>query len=93
MKKKTDLTTFTRWHIYKFRYCFQDTLNPLFDFGNDTGTTHFFLHCPSFHTPRKTLLNNVGNINEQILSSGVDQLIQMFLFGNPNCNLTVDRFI
>ena len=50
-------------------------------------------YCPSFHTPRKTLLNNVGNINEQILSSGVDQLIQMFLYGNPNCNLTVDRFI
>ena len=33
---------------HKFRHCFQDTLNPLCDCGNDTErTTHFFLHCPS----------------------------------------------
>ena len=41
---------------HKFRHCFQDTLNPLFDCDNDTETiTHFFLHCPSLHTPRQTL--------------------------------------
>ena len=76
----------------KFRHCFQDTLNPLCDCGNDTETTaHFFLHCPSFHTPRQTLLNNIRSINKQILSHGKDQLIQTFLYGNPNCNLTVNR--
>ena len=79
---------------HKFRHCFQDTLNPLCDCGNDTETTtHFFLHCPSFHTPRQTLLNNIRNINEQILSHGEDQLIQTFLYGNPNFNLTVNRLI
>ena len=52
---------------HKFRHCFQDTLNPLCDCGNDTETTtHFFLHYPSFHTPRKTLLNNIRTNNEQI---------------------------
>ena len=61
---------------HKFRHCFQDTLNPLHDRGNDTETaTHFFLHCPSFHTPRQTLLNNIRNISEQILSHGDDKLI------------------
>ena len=50
---------------HKFRHCFQDTVNPLCDCGNDTETTtHFFLHCPSFHTSRKILLNNIRNINE-----------------------------
>ena len=79
---------------HKFRHCFQDTLNPLCDCGNDTETTtYFFLHCPSFHTPRQTLLNNIKNINEQILSHGKDQLIQTFLYGNPNFNLTVNRLI
>ena len=79
---------------HKFRHCFQDTLNLLCDCGNDTETTaHFFLHCPSFHTPRQTLLNNIRNINEQILSHGEDQLIQTFLYGNPNFNLTVNRLI
>ena len=41
---------------HKFRHCFQDTLNPLCDCGNDTETTtHFFLHFPSFHIPKQTL--------------------------------------
>ena len=79
---------------HKFRHCFQDTLNPLCDCGNDTETTtHFFLHCPSFHTPRQTRLNNIRKINEQILSHSEDQLIQTFLYGNHNFNLTVNRLI
>ena len=79
---------------HKFRHCFQDTLNPLCDCGNDTEiTTHFFLHWPSFHIFRQTLLNNIRNINEKILSHGEEQLIQTFLFGNPNFNLAVNRLI
>ena len=78
----------------KFRHCFQDTPNPLCDCSNDTETTtHFFLHCPSFHTPRQTLLNNIRNINEQILSHGEDQLTQTVLYGNPNVNLTFNGLI
>ena len=51
----------------KFWHYFQDTLNPLCNFGNDTETaTHFFLHCPSFHTPRQTLLNNIRTNNSNV---------------------------
>ena len=33
-------------HEHKFRYCFQDTLNPLCECGkNIESTMHFFLHC------------------------------------------------
>ena len=79
---------------HKFRYCFQDTKNPLCDCVNDTERQHtFFLHCSSFLTPRQNLLNNIRNISEQILSHGEDQLVQTFLYGNTNCNLTVNRFI
>ena len=79
---------------HKFRHCFQDTLNPLCDCSNNTETTtYFFLHCPSLHTPRQALLNNIRNINEQILSHSDNQLIQTFLYGNPNCNLTVNWLI
>ena len=73
---------------HKFRHCFQDTVNLLCE-----AITHYFFHCPSFYFPRKTLSNNIRNINEQISSHGEDQLIQMFLFGNPKCNLTVNRLI
>ena len=79
---------------HKFRHCFQDTINPLYDCGNDPETTtHFLLHCPSFLTPRQNLLSNIRNISEQILSHGKEQLIKTFLYGNPNCNLTVNRLI
>ena len=79
---------------HKFKHCFQDTLNPLCDSGNDTETTtYFFLQCPNFHPRRQTFLNNIRNINDQILSQGENQLIQMFLYGHPNCNLTVSRLM
>ena len=52
-------------------------------FGNDTETTaQFFLFYPSFYTLRQTLLNNIRNIEEQILSHGEYQLIQTFLYAN-----------
>ena len=51
------------------------------------------LHCPIYHTPRLILLTNIRNIIEQILSHGKDQLIKTFLYGNPNCNLTVSRLM
>ena len=83
---------FSHLRGHKFRHCFQDTLNPLCDCGNDSEpTTHFFLHCPSFHTLRQTLLNNIRNINEQVLSHGEDHLIQTLLYGNANFNLTINK--
>ena len=35
----------------------------------------------------------LGHNNEQILTHGKDQLVDTFLYGNPNCNLTVNRLI
>ena len=59
--------------------CFQDTLNLLYDCSNDTEKiTHFFLHSWSFYTSRQTLLNNIRNINEEILSRDEDQLLKGF---------------
>ena len=85
---------FSHLREHEFRHCFQDNLNSLCDCGSDTETaTQFLLHCPSFHSPRQTLLNNIRNIKEQILSQGEDQLIQTFLYGNPNSNLIVNRLI
>ena len=37
----------------QFKHCFQDTLNPLCDCGNDTETIT--------HIPRQTLLNDIRN--------------------------------
>ena len=81
-------------HDHKFRHCFQDTLNPLFDCGNDTETiTCFFYSLPKFPYSRTNFLNNNRKIIEQILSHCEDQLIQTFLYGNPNFNLAVNWLI
>ena len=78
---------------HKFRHCFQDNLDPLCDSGNDIETTTcFFLHCPSLHTPRQILLNNIRHTDGQISSHGeLKQLIETFLHVNPNCDLTVNK--
>ena len=86
--------TLSHLRDHKFRHCFEDTLNPLCDCCNDTETTtHFFLLCASFHTPRQTLFNIIRNINEQILFHGEDKSIQTFLYCNSKRNLTVNRLI
>ena len=41
---------------HKFKYSFQDTLNPFCDHGCEIETTaHFPLHCTQFYTERNTL--------------------------------------
>ena len=76
-------------HDYKFRHCFQDTLNSLCDYGNDTETKrYFFLHSRPVGKP---FLKNFRNINKQILCHG--EVNQMLLYGNPNCDLTVKRLV
>ena len=45
------LLDLSHFRDHKFRHCFQDTLNPLCDCGNELKRQHTFLHCPSFHTP------------------------------------------
>ena len=41
---------------HKFRYCFQDTLNPLCDCGNDTETTTHFFRAPFFSIAQISIL-------------------------------------
>ena len=54
---------------HRFCNCFQDTLNLLCGFGNDTETiAQFFLHCPSFYILRQTLFNNIRNILTDFIS-------------------------
>ena len=54
---------------HKFKYSFQDTLNPPCRCGLDIeNTSHYFLHCPLFHAERSALLNNINEIDSTIFS-------------------------
>ena len=64
---------FSHLHEHKFRHCFQDTLNPLCEFGKDIESTmHFFLHCTNFLIPRQ---NYGSSLNRLIIISTIAYLI------------------
>ena len=70
---------------HKFKYNFQDTLNPLCNCGLEVETTiHFFLHCHNFTILRQTLLNNINDIDNKILRKSDFSVTQTLLFGNQN---------
>ena len=48
----------------KFKFSFQDCLNPLCFYGNEIETsTHYLLHCPTYKNKKITLLNKIKSIN------------------------------
>ena len=87
---------------HKFKYNFQNCLNPLCSGGSSIESTfHFLLHCPIFHHKRHTLLSTLNNIDSKILASNVSYLIQTLLFGCTSfdsetntlvLNATIDYF-
>ena len=81
-------------HEHKFRYCFQDTLNPLFECGDDIESTkHVFLHCTNFLITMQTLFQKIRNIDDNILSQSESQLTQTLLYGNQSYHSSINRLI
>ena len=81
-------------HEHKFRYCLQDTLNPLCECGKGIESTiHFFLYCTSFLIPTQTLFQKIRNINDSVLSQSETQLIQTLLYFNQNYHSSINRLI
>ena len=70
---------------HKFKYNFQNCLNPLCSCGSSIeSTSHFLLHCPIFHDKRHTLLSTLNNIDSKILESNDSYLTQTLLFGSTS---------
>ena len=64
---------------HKFKYNFQNCLNPLCSCGSSIeSTSHFLLHCPIFHDKRHTLLSTLNNIDSKLLESNDSYLTQLF---------------
>ena len=67
----------------KFKHSFQDSLNPFCSCGLDIeATAHFFLHCPTYITERRTLLSTIENIDNNLLDLCESVLIKTLLFGS-----------
>ena len=68
-------------HERKFRHNFQDTLNPICSCGDDIETTiHYLLHCPNYLDERRTLLDNLQSIGENIHEKNDAQISELLLF-------------
>ena len=79
---------------HKFKYSFQDTLNPLCSCGLDVETTsHDFLHCPWFHAEQSTLLNNINEIYSTILNKSESVVTGILLYGDKSSKDEVNLLI
>ena len=63
---------------HKFRHNFQDTLNPICSCGDDIETT---IHYPNYLDERRTLLDSLQRIGENIYDKNDSQNSELLLFG------------
>ena len=79
---------------HKFKYNFQNCLNPLCSCGsNIESTSHFLLHCPIFHDKRHTLLSTLNNIDSKILESNDSYLTLTLLFGSTSLDSETNTLV
>ena len=78
---------------HKFRYNFQDCLDPLCSCSfEDKTTNHYFLHCHYYNDIHKTLLDTVKEITNKCLSDFSDEtLVNLLLCGISIYNLEENR--
>ena len=72
--------------FHKFKYSFQDTLNPICNCGTIEPTIHYLLHCHNFSDERLTLFNKLHSIDENILSKCDSNVSKVLLFGDHSFN-------
>ena len=79
---------------HKFKHGFNDTINLICIFGGDIESiNHFFLHRPKCCEARKTLFDNIENIDKMLWSQNESLLTHLLLYGDPKCNSNVNAFI
>ena len=79
--------SFSHLREHKFKHNFQDTINPLCNFGNGVECTgHFFLHCPFYNDLRQNLLNSINSIEPYITNLPNNEIVNTLLFGRPLLN-------
>ena len=72
-------------HEHKFKYSFQDSLNPICRCSKDIETSpHFVLHQSNHSNERSTFLIIIGTINKNILTRSNFQVTKTFLYGDSN---------
>ena len=67
---------------HKFKYNFQDTLNPICNCGEDIECScHYLLHCSLYPNDRLALLNDIQGIDKSILEISDPDIVKVVLHG------------
>ena len=79
---------------HKFKYNFQNCLNPLCSCGSSIeSTSHFLFHCPIHHDRRHTLLSTLNNIDCKILEPTNSYITQALLFGCASFDSEINTLV
>ena len=66
---------------HEFRHNFQDTINPLCSYSLEVeSTSHFFLRCQNFITPKTNLKNELCKLDFNILNPDEISLTTLLLY-------------
>ena len=72
---------------HKFRHNFKDTVNSISSCRDDIKTTNYYLfNCPNYIDERRTLLDNLQSIGENIHDKNDSQISELLLFGVSSNN-------
>ena len=86
--------SFSHLREHKFKYNFQDCINPLCICSIEIESTkHFFLHCHNYDNLRVTLLNDIKAIDESIFSTSDDDIVHVLLYGHQRFTLQENQLI
>ena len=70
---------------HKFKHSFQETLNPMWNSGEDTEiSSHSILPCPNYLQENMTLSNTVTCIVPNIFGFNNDKLTEILFYGKKN---------
>ena len=79
---------------HKFRHIFHDTINPLCSCSLEIeSTSHFFLRCQNFITPRTNLMNELRKLDSNILNLDEISLTKMLLYCDSKYENNVNKKI
>ena len=81
-------------HDHKFRYNFQDCLNPLCVCTNNVeDCIHFFLHCQNYNAERQTLFDKISAVNAAVLNLCDSEIVRVLLFGDPSLTFQENKVL
>ena len=84
----------SHFRYHKFRYNFQDCINPICDCDLEIETTtYFLLHCPLFQSATQSLLMNIKKIDESILKKHDELITKTHLYGHEKFDLSCNKSI